>query len=119
MPCSTAAQADRLWIPTWLYPDDVLFPYHYWPCPRSMALELRSAYRATFRDARKLTTQLDELAIHTSGPSRALTAHRRNPAPLANIDDHHQDKNLGLLSPAEQHGDQCPPRPAGSVNLTV
>lgn len=78
----TAAKADRLWIPTWLYPDDVRFPYHYWPCSRSMALKLRSAYRTTFWDARKLTTQLDELAIRTSALARSsprTAATRRRP----------------------------------------
>jgi hypothetical protein len=41
---------------------------------------LRSAYTATVWDARHLTTQLDELAIHASARSQALTAH---PAMLA------------------------------------
>ena len=46
----------------------------------------------------ELTTPLDELALHTSGPSQALAAHRRNPAPAANIDTTTRDKNLGILA---------------------
>ena len=93
-----AARADRLWVPTWLYPDGDLCRYRYWPCPRSRIKELRSAYHATNQDVRQLTTQLDELALHTSGPSQALAAHRRNPAPAANIDTTTRDKNLGILA---------------------
>jgi hypothetical protein len=42
--------------------------------------------------------QLDELAIHTSAPSQALTAHRRNPASTVNTETSTRDKSLGILS---------------------
>ncbi|MGH3276438.1 MAG: hypothetical protein ACRDNZ_19185 [Streptosporangiaceae bacterium] len=94
----SAAHADRLWVPTWLYPDGDQFPYRYWPCPRSRITELRTAYRKTTWAARDLTTQLDKLAIHTNAPSQALAAHRRNSAPPANIQPSARDQDPGMLA---------------------